>query len=487
MIVVVDDKEHSAYALEWTLDTFANPGSGFSQTTEKKVMIVAVDNNQHNAYAQKWTVDHFFISLSDSALFKFVIVHAKPSVTIVVGLLLLLSNPDLGFSQTEAAVSFLRIGGTLDTSANPRFGFSQTTEKQVMIVAVDDNQHSAYALEWTLDHFSVPRGDSALFKLVIVHAKPSATTTVGLLLLSNPDLGFSQTKARFFDFNLVPQNWGTDIRKTERRWSNLHCPLQVLHGDLKILVAPSKQLKKTKRTSKKLKKPKSISVVPSEPRTIELDWWDSFWHKNSTTPGLSIPSNEEEGFKYFFRVSKKTFSYICSLVREDLISRPPSGLINIEGRKQVVIALRSLASGDSQVSVGAAFGVGQSTVSQVTWRFIEALEECSKHHPKWPDSNRMEEIKSKFEELFGLPNCCGALDTTHIVMTLPTVQNSKGRLTQKNILDCGDQLHPDVALSGCHELGYEEQCCKQVDPVGKNMRENLANYLQHRKEEAPAR
>ncbi|CAL2244043.1 unnamed protein product [Prunus armeniaca] len=78
----------------------------------------------------------------------------------------------------------------------------------------------------------------------------------------------------------------------------------------------------------------------------------------------------------------------------------------------------------SQVSVGAAFGVGQSTVSQVTWRFIEALEERAKHHLKWPDSNRREEIKSKLEEAFGLPNCCGAIDGTHIITTLPTVQTS---------------------------------------------------------------
>lgn len=145
--------------------------------------------------------------------------------------------------------------------------------------------------------------------------------------------------------------------------------------------------------------------------------------------GYFVPNNEEEGFKYFFRVSRKTFDYICSLVREDLVSRPPSGLINIEGRllsveKQVAIALRRLASGESQVSVGAAFGVGQSTVSQVTWRFIEALEERAKHHLKWPDSKRVEEIKSKLEASFGLPNCCGAIDTTHIIMTLPTVQTS---------------------------------------------------------------
>lgn len=145
--------------------------------------------------------------------------------------------------------------------------------------------------------------------------------------------------------------------------------------------------------------------------------------------GLTIPSDEEEAFKYFFRVSKKTFEYICSIVREDLISRPPSGLINIEGRllsveKQVAIAMRRLASGDSQVSVGASFGVGQSTVSQVTWRFIESLEGRAKKHIKWPDQDRLEEIKLKFQTLFGLPNCCGAVDATHILMTLPAVQTS---------------------------------------------------------------
>lgn len=312
------------------------------------------------------------------------------------------------------------------------------------------------------------------------------------------------------------------------------------------------------------------------------------------------------------------------------MSRPPSGLINIEGRllsveKQVAIALRRLASGESQVSVGVAFGVGQSTVSQVTWRFIEALEERAKHHLKWPDSNRMEEIKSKFEESFGLLNCCGAIDATHIIMTLPAVQTSDDWCDQENnysmlvqgivdhemrfidivtgwpggmnvsrllkfsgffklceagqrlngnvrisseevelreyivggvgypllpwlitpyetnglsasmptfnslheaarslavnaflqlkggwrilskvmwrpdkrklpsiilvccllhniIIDSGDQLHPDVALSDHHDSGYGEQRCKQVDPMGRTMRENLEKHLQHNQE-----
>ncbi|KAK3193731.1 hypothetical protein Dsin_025041 [Dipteronia sinensis] len=402
-------------------------------------------------------------------------------------------------------------------------------------------------------------------------------------------------------------------------------------------MAPPKKSKskKTKKNSKKLNKTKTASAAPTDPKSGESDWWDSFWAKNSSIPGGLIPSNEDEAFKYFFRVSKKTFEYICSLVREDLVSRPPSGLINIEGRllsveKQVAIALRRLASGESQVSVGIAFGVGQSTVSQVTWRFIEALEERAKHHLKWPDSSRMEEIKSSFEALFGLPNSCGAIDATHIIMTLPAVQTSDDWCDQENnysmlvqgivdhemrfidivtgwpggmdvsrllkfsgffklceagqrlngnmrtlaagvklreyivggagypllqwlitpyenhglsasmsdfcamheaarslavkaflqlkggwrilnkvmwrpdkrklpsvilvccllhniIIDSGDQLHPDVALSGHHDSGYGEQFCKQVDPMGKNLREKLDRHLQHNKEIAAAK
>ncbi|XP_058748728.1 protein ANTAGONIST OF LIKE HETEROCHROMATIN PROTEIN 1-like [Vicia villosa] len=378
---------------------------------------------------------------------------------------------------------------------------------------------------------------------------------------------------------------------------------------------------------KSKKKPKQVSlVVPVEPKPNEIDWWEYFWHKNSTAPGYSVPNDEEQGFKYFFRVSKTTFDYICSLVREDLISRPPSGLINIEGRllsveKQVAIALRRLASGESQVSVGASFGVGQSTVSQVTWRFIEALEERGKRHLCWPDFDRMQEIKFGFEAACGLPNCCGAIDATHVMMTLPAVQTSDDwcdqeknysmllqgivdhemrfidivtglpggmtfsrllkcssffKLSQNGerlngnvrtldgdvmreyvvggysypllpwlmtpyetngisdsqftfnnkheaarllavrafsllkgswrilskvmwrpdkrklpsiiltccllhniVIDCGDTIHLEVALPGHHDSGYREQYCKQVDPSGKTVRENLAKHLHH--------
>ncbi|XP_048441839.1 universal stress protein PHOS34-like isoform X2 [Pyrus x bretschneideri] len=54
--------------------------------------------------------------------------------------------------------------------------------KQVMVIGADDSEESHYALEWTLDHFFKPfGGDTAPFKLIIVHAKPSVSSVVGFV------------------------------------------------------------------------------------------------------------------------------------------------------------------------------------------------------------------------------------------------------------------------------------------------------------------
>ncbi|PWA65308.1 hypothetical protein CTI12_AA337820 [Artemisia annua] len=82
---------------------------------------------------------------------------------------------------------------------------------------------------------------------------------------------------------------------------------------------------------------------------------------------------------------------------------------------QVALALRRLNSGDSLTSVANYFGTSHITVSHVTWWFVKAVEER------------------------GLPNCCGAIDTTHIMMLLA--------VTDKNLLDRMDN-HVQHDLAG---------------------------------------
>ncbi|CBI31718.3 unnamed protein product, partial [Vitis vinifera] len=92
---------------------------------------------------------------------------------------------------------------------------------------------------------------------------------------------------------------------------------------------------------------------------------------------------------------------------------------------RVAIALRRLSSGESFSIVGDSFGVNQSTVAQITWKFVESMEVRGLHHLQWPSTEAdMEETKSSFEKIRGLPNCCGAVDTTHISMSLSTMGTS---------------------------------------------------------------
>ncbi|GFZ19423.1 adenine nucleotide alpha hydrolases-like superfamily protein [Actinidia rufa] len=53
-----------------------------------------------------------------------------------------------------------------------------TSEKPVMVVGIDDSEHSVYALEWVLDHFFAPCAPNFPFNLAVVHAKPTPTSAI---------------------------------------------------------------------------------------------------------------------------------------------------------------------------------------------------------------------------------------------------------------------------------------------------------------------
>ncbi|KAJ1265665.1 hypothetical protein BS78_08G093400 [Paspalum vaginatum] len=53
--------------------------------------------------------------------------------------------------------------------------------KMTMVAGIDESEHSFYALEWALQHFFPPSGQQPQqYRLVVVTAKPSAASAVGL-------------------------------------------------------------------------------------------------------------------------------------------------------------------------------------------------------------------------------------------------------------------------------------------------------------------
>ncbi|PHT49052.1 hypothetical protein CQW23_13260 [Capsicum baccatum] len=103
--------------------------------------------------------------------------------------------------------------------------------KQVMIFALDDSDHSYYALEWTLDHF-FPNPSNSYFKLIIVHARPNPTSVVSIAGPGTSDM-----------FKLVE----TDLKKAAQKTidkskelckskgvSNVSC--EIIEGDARNVI-----------------------------------------------------------------------------------------------------------------------------------------------------------------------------------------------------------------------------------------------------------
>ncbi|KAL1361719.1 hypothetical protein HN51_010047 [Arachis hypogaea] len=192
------------------------------------------------------------------------------------------------------------------------------------------------------------------------------------------------------------------------------------------MMGPVRGYKKRKKQDKKHDENGSSASGSPQNKEGPLDWWHDF---SKRINGLQqSPSKSLDSFQAVFKISRNTFEYICSLVKEDMKTKS-AHFIFTSGKPmslydQVAVALRRLGSGDSLVTIGDSFGLNHSTVSQVTWRFVESMEERGLHHLQWPTESEMVAIKSKFEQVRGLPNCCGVIDATHITMCLPASEPS---------------------------------------------------------------
>ncbi|XBI43864.1 hypothetical protein VPH35_108581 [Triticum aestivum] len=127
---------------------------------------------------------------------------------------------------------------------------------------------------------------------------------------------------------------------------------------------------------------------------------------------------DTQRFESLFKMTKKTFSYICSLVMgpsmEDMNSYTfvDGRVLSLEDR--VAVALRRLQSSELTESIGSSVGVNESIILLVTERFVAAMCERAVHHTSWPDCSEKDEIKSKFDKIHNMHNCCGVICTTHI-------------------------------------------------------------------------
>jgi len=65
---------------------------------------------------------------------------------------------------------------------------SSSSGKPVMVVGIDDSDHSYYALEWTLQHFFAAGQPQQQYHLMVLTSKPPAASVIGIAGVGSADL-----------------------------------------------------------------------------------------------------------------------------------------------------------------------------------------------------------------------------------------------------------------------------------------------------------
>ncbi|KAI3943206.1 hypothetical protein MKX01_027504 [Papaver californicum] len=156
-------------------------------------------------------------------------------------------------------------------------------------------------------------------------------------------------------------------------------------------------------------------------------WWDSCNH----------PDFPEKEFRKAFRMSRSTFDMICEelssvVAKEDTMLRAA-----IPVQQRVAVCIWRLATGEPLRLVSKKFGLGISTCHKLVLEVCSAIKTVlMPKYLQWPSVEKaLENVKTDFEKISGIPNVVGSMYTTHIPIIAPKISVSayfNRRHTERN-------------------------------------------------------
>ena len=126
-----------------------------------------------------------------------------------------------------------------------------------------------------------------------------------------------------------------------------------------------------------------------------------------------------------FRLSKSTFYYLCEKLRP-VIERQNTQMrqaIYVEHR--IAITLWCLATCSEYRTIGHLFGVARSTVCVFVHDTCKAIVHVLLDvYIKFPQGSELCDIVSGFKTKWGMVQCAGAIDGSHVPVTPPALNHT---------------------------------------------------------------
>ena len=128
----------------------------------------------------------------------------------------------------------------------------------------------------------------------------------------------------------------------------------------------------------------------------------------------------------YLRMLPSTFDDLLRLIGPTLVKKTSRFREPLPPALRLAVALRYLAAGETQASLSYNFRIGRSTVCQILKEVPEKIWEIlSPIAVKVPErEDEWKRLAKDFWNLWGFPNCLGAIDGKHCVITCP--HNSGG-------------------------------------------------------------
>ncbi|XP_029301924.1 protein ANTAGONIST OF LIKE HETEROCHROMATIN PROTEIN 1-like isoform X2 [Cottoperca gobio] len=143
------------------------------------------------------------------------------------------------------------------------------------------------------------------------------------------------------------------------------------------------------------------------PRTS--NWWES-----------TAATFTDDQWLQDFRVSRGTFSYLCTTLKPQLKRQDTTYRLCIPLQKRVALTLYKLANPCDYKTVADLFAVGVASVCRCVHEFCTAVIEVLKPQlVVTPNTSQLVKMADFFYHTYGIPQCISVLDSMHIAVIKP--------------------------------------------------------------------
>ena len=126
-----------------------------------------------------------------------------------------------------------------------------------------------------------------------------------------------------------------------------------------------------------------------------------------------------------FRMGKSTFYYLCEKLRPFIERKNTRMRLAICVEHRIAITIWSLATCCEYRTIGHLFGVGRSTVCVIVHDTCKAIVHVLlDEYIKFPQGTELCDVVAGFKTKWGMIQCAGAIDGSHVPVTPPALQHT---------------------------------------------------------------